>query len=118
MVSIGTDASRAFWNIVRSVGLASTSPPPSRAATSNCRISFANSLPRALSFAPFWCLIVAHFEWPDTSHSFEEQPMDPVVVGQLGMERGGEQRALPHEDWLPVVGREHLHVVAGALDDR
>src|SRR3954447_19037226 len=118
MVSIGTDASRAFWYIVRSVGLASTSPPPSRAATSTCRISLANCLPRALSFAPFWCLIVAHFEWPDTSHSFEEQPMDPVVVGQLRMERGGEQRTLAHEHRMPVVRREDLDVVAGALDDR
>ena len=69
MVSIGTEASRAFWNIVRRVALALRSPPPSRAATSTWRISLANSLPRALSFAPFWCLVVAHFEWPDTAQS-------------------------------------------------
>ena len=62
MVSMGTDASRALLNIVRSVALESRSPPPSRAATSTWRISLANSLPRALSLAPFWCLIVAHFE--------------------------------------------------------
>ena len=30
----GTEASRAFWNIVRRVGFMSVSPPPSRAATS------------------------------------------------------------------------------------
>ena len=62
MVSMGIDASRAFWNIVRSVGFMSGSPPPSRAATSTWRISLANSLPRLASFAPFWCLIVAHLE--------------------------------------------------------
>ncbi len=38
------------------------SPPPSRAATSTWRISLAKSLPRALSVAPFLCLIVAHLE--------------------------------------------------------
>src|SRR6516225_7586428 len=65
MVSMGTDASRAFWNMVRRVGLLSGSPPPSLAATSTCRISLANSLPRALSAAPFLCLIVAHLLCPD-----------------------------------------------------
>ena len=62
MVSMGTDAARALLYMVRSVAFASRSPPPSRAATSTWRMSLANSLPRALSFAPFWCLIVAHFE--------------------------------------------------------
>ena len=57
--------SRAFWNIVRSVGFVSGSPPPSWAATSTCRSSLANSLPRALSLAAFLCLMVAHLEWPD-----------------------------------------------------
>ena len=62
MVSIGTDADRAFSYIVRSVGLESTSPPPSRADTSSWRMSLAKSLPLALSWAPFLCLIVAHLE--------------------------------------------------------
>ena len=62
MVSSGTDALRAFWYIVRSVGFMSRSPPPWRAATSTWRISLAKSLPRALSAAPFLCLMVAHLE--------------------------------------------------------
>ncbi len=62
MVSVGTEASRAFWYMVRSVALDSRSPPPSRAATSTWRMSLANSLPRALSAAPFLCLIEDHFE--------------------------------------------------------
>jgi hypothetical protein len=62
IVSRGIELSRAFWNMVRSVGLLSGSPPPSRAATSTWRSSLANSLPRALSLAAFLCLIVAHLE--------------------------------------------------------
>ncbi len=72
MVSSGTDASRAFWYIVRSVALLSRSPPPSRAATSTWRMSLAKSLPRALSAAPFLCLIVAHLEWPDIRYPFDD----------------------------------------------
>ena len=56
MLSFGIDASRAFWTIVRSVGFASTSPPPARAATSIWRASRAKSLPRAASAAPFCVL--------------------------------------------------------------
>ncbi len=62
MVSMGIEASRAFWNMVRSVGFMSGSPPPSRAATSTWRSTLANNLPRALSLAAFLCLIVAHLE--------------------------------------------------------
>src|SRR5579863_10339490 len=65
IVSSGTDASRAFWYIVRNDALVSTSPPPSRAATSTWRMSLAKTLARALSLAPLRCLVVAHFEWPD-----------------------------------------------------
>ena len=62
MVSSGTDWSRAFWNMVRSVGFMSGSGPPSRAATSTWRISLAKTLARRASVAPFLCLIVAHLE--------------------------------------------------------
>src|SRR3954451_15316565 len=55
----------AFCTAVRSVALLAGSAPPARAATSNCRASLLKSLPRLASLAPFWCLIVAHFEWPD-----------------------------------------------------
>ncbi len=44
--------------------------------------------------------------------------MDAVVVGQLGMERRGDQRAVPHQHRLPVDAREYVHVAAGALDHR
>ena len=64
MASLVIRAALAFCTAVRNVGFASTSPPP-LAATSIWRASLANSLPRALSAAPFLCLIVAHLEWPD-----------------------------------------------------
>src|SRR5688572_24232006 len=67
IVSIGTDWSRAFVYIVRRDALLLRSLPPSRAATSTWRRSLANTLARFWSLAPFWCLIVAHFEWPLTS---------------------------------------------------
>ena len=62
MASLVICAAFAFCTAVRSVGLASGSPPPARAATSSWRASLLNSLPRALSTAPFLCLIVAHLE--------------------------------------------------------
>ena len=42
--------------------LPSTLPPPSRAATSTARSSFAYMFERLASVAPFLRLIVAHFE--------------------------------------------------------
>ena len=64
MFSFGTDDFLAFWMASNSVGLPSGSPPPVRAATSMFLINFANSLPRLASLAAFWCLVVAHLEWP------------------------------------------------------
>ena len=94
MVSIGIDASRAFWNIVRSVGLASGSPPPSRAATSTWRISLANSLPRGLVLRAL--LVLDRRPLGMTGHgvqtSFQEETVDAIVVGELGMERRRERR--------------------------
>src|SRR5438105_5646518 len=112
MVSVGTDASRAFWNMVRNVAFDSMSPPPSRAATSTWRMSLANSLPRALSAAPFLCLIVAHFEWPDISHTLHEELMEPQVTGELRVERRHHDRARPAQHRVAVDLRQHLQAVA------
>src|SRR6478609_7739547 len=64
MFSFGTEDFLAFWIASNSVGLPSGSPPPVRAATSMFLINLANSLPRLASLAAFWCLVVAHLEWP------------------------------------------------------
>src|SRR3954464_11707744 len=98
------------------------STPPMRAATSMFLISFAKSLPRLASITAFLCFVVAHLEWPDISlspsrhrllhehcdptgivspggaHHVDEVPVHPVVPGQFGMERGGQQVALAHGD--------------------
>src|SRR5688572_7638393 len=127
MLSSGTDASRAFCTIVRSVALESVSPPPWRAATSTWRSSLANSLPRAASAAPFLCLIVAHLECPLTAplpsgppsarsrpsgdpgalgrrsgpragrQQLDEPRVDAPVAGQLRVERAGEHGAVAHQ---------------------
>src|SRR5579883_2496127 len=41
------------------------SPPPFLAAMMIARLSLLQSLPRLASMAPFLCLIVAQWEWPD-----------------------------------------------------
>src|ERR1700735_3728113 len=50
-------------------GLPSGSPPPPLAATAISLSRRVNILPRLASSAPFLCLIVAHFEWPDMGTS-------------------------------------------------
>src|ERR1039458_5592306 len=101
IVSRGTEASRAFWYMVRSEALVSTSPPPSRAATSTWRINLAKTLARALSLAPLRCLVVAHFEWPDIKFLLpdwalllyrnlkcvDKEPVNPLAVCQFRVER-------------------------------
>ena len=66
MFSVGTEKLFAFSTADASVMFAATSPlPPSRAATSTARSSFAYWFDRFASFAAFFRLIVAHLEWPD-----------------------------------------------------
>src|SRR3954471_3607670 len=64
MLSLGTEVFFAFAMASNNVGLPDGSPPPVRAATSMFLISRANSLPRRASLTAFWCLVVAHLEWP------------------------------------------------------
>ena len=49
------------------------SPPPPLAEMVISRMRRVNILPRFASSAPFLCLIVAHFEWPDMGTSTEER---------------------------------------------
>ena len=53
---------------VRRRGLESGSPPPFLAAMLISLIRRVKILPRLASSAPFLCLIVAHFEWPDITN--------------------------------------------------
>src|SRR3954467_11327740 len=64
MLSLGIEASLAFWMANCSAGLPSGSPPPSLAATVIARASLVKSLPRRASTIAFLCLIPAHLECP------------------------------------------------------
>src|SRR5579859_6259730 len=64
MLSEGMFSAFAAATAVRRRGFFSTSPPPLAAMVISL-IRRVKILPRLASSAPFLCLIVAHFEWPD-----------------------------------------------------
>src|SRR4051812_39344581 len=70
--------------IVRRRGFVSASPPPLRAATVSSLMMRVKTLPRLASAAPFLCLIVCHFEWPDIA----ETPVIAVKRGQRILSQG------------------------------
>src|SRR6478672_4530186 len=84
MLSAGMLTDFASATIVRRRGLLSTSPPPARAATVSSLMIRVKTLPRLASAAPFLCLIVCHFEWPDIA----ETPVIAVKTGQRILSQG------------------------------
>src|SRR5579862_7899768 len=97
MLSFGIEYDFAFSIAFCSARLLAGSPPPSFAATMIERASLENSLPRLASAAPFLCLIDDHLLCPDKislPYAFEEQLVEPRVVGELRMERGDEEPSL------------------------
>src|SRR5688572_7050948 len=69
MLSAGMLTDLASATMVRRRGFMSGSPPPLRAATVSSLMSRVKILPRFASAAPFLCLIVCHFEWPDMAET-------------------------------------------------
>src|SRR5208282_1750408 len=65
MLSWGMFSDLAARMAPRRRGLVSGSPPPFFAAILISLMRRVKILPRLASSAPFLCLIVAHFEWPD-----------------------------------------------------
>src|SRR5262245_30197029 len=65
MLSDGMLTDFASAMTVRRRGLLSGSPPPFLAATASSLMMRVNTFPRFASAAPFLCLMVCHFEWPD-----------------------------------------------------
>src|SRR5258706_7665687 len=65
MLSAGMFSALAAAIAVRRRGFPSGSPPPALADMVISLIRRVKILPRLASSAPFLCLIVAHFEWPD-----------------------------------------------------
>src|SRR5579863_1963569 len=78
MLSLGMFSALAAAIAVRRRGLLSGSPPPAFAAMVISLISWVNILPRLASSAPFLCLMVAHFEWPDMATS------SSLLIGNCG----------------------------------
>src|SRR5688572_23389911 len=114
MFSLGIEYERAFSIAFCSARFASGSGPPSFAATMIARESFEKSFPRFASAAPFLCLMLDHLLCPDIDlpDHFQETLVDAGVLGQLGVERRGENTAFADEDRLPAQAAEHLHVRA------
>src|SRR6202041_884880 len=91
MLSWGIFSALAAATAVRSRAFESGLPPPFAATA----ISFRRRvkiLPRLASSAPFLCLIVAHFEWPDIGTSkalkmvvfFRHRTSDYTIGGVAG----------------------------------
>src|SRR5450759_162627 len=80
---------------VRSRGLVSGSPPPARAATVNSLITRVKTRPRLASAAPFLCLIVAHFEWPDMLELQKNQRKIEAGLYHRSLARNKLRRAPP-----------------------
>src|SRR3954452_17636818 len=97
MLSLGIEASLAFWTARASEGLPSTSPPPSRAATVIARASLVNSLPLRESTIAFLCLIDAHLECPDIPEPVYARARHPPALTNLlrGLGRGFTGRPQP-----------------------
>src|ERR1700691_117140 len=64
-------------------GLPSGSPPPCFAEMVISLIRRVKILPRLASSAPFLCLIVAHFEWPDIGALFYNTADICAICGGL-----------------------------------
>src|ERR1035438_6882554 len=95
--SSGMFSDLAARTAVRRRALLSGLPPPLAATAISFRRRV-NILPRLASSAPFLCLIVAHFEWPDIRTSTIELQygrgrtpahvsIPPVRMGQNGVVR-------------------------------
>src|SRR3954462_12321598 len=88
MLSLGIEASLAFWAATERPAFDSGSPPPSRAATWMARASLVKCAPRRWSTTAFLCLIDAHLEWP---------AMRRHSIRGLVHRRGGLGRVPPRE---------------------
>src|SRR3954468_14487040 len=122
MLSLGIEASRAFWTALASVALLSGSLPPSRAATVIARASLVKCWPRRASTTAFLCLIEAHLECPDIGLSLGERARVVAVPGDRPLEALLEPHARLPAQALADLGRVDVLAVdlarrgAGAAD--
>src|SRR6202451_3528449 len=87
----------------RGGGLEPGPPPPFFAAMLISLMRRVKILPRLASSAPFLCLIVAHFEWPDMarprSNNFVSTRDSPVESAQAASEYKGESGIITRPDY-------------------
>src|ERR1700688_3310823 len=102
MLSAGMFSAFAATIAPRSRGLASGSPPPFFAAILISLMRRVKILPRLASSAPFLCLIVAHFEWPDMARprsiNLVSTRDSPVESAQAASEYKGESGIITRQD--------------------
>src|ERR1700750_535960 len=79
MLSLGIEASRAFWTASASDVYPTRSPPPSRAATLIALASLVKCWPRRASTTAFLCLIECHLECPDITYESRTRPRRLLV---------------------------------------
>src|SRR5450432_2573663 len=91
MLSAGMFSLLAARMAPRRRGLVSGSPPPFFAAMPISLMSRVKILPRLASSAPFLCLIVAHFEWPDMARPRIEKSFLRILDG-AGFAHRGDHR--------------------------
>src|SRR5262245_57902066 len=94
------------------------SPPPFLAATMMARDSFDHSLPRLASVAPFLCLIVAQWLWPDMMApcSVVNRSLLTDRLAPNGLSPSGVAQPIPPADASPrplAIGRQ-VHATGGA----
>src|SRR6185503_14000429 len=117
MFSLGTLKPFAFSTALASVMFPSTLPPPSRAATSTARRSFAYMFDRLASVASFLRLIVAHLEWPDIAlHLPQHVVVEPGLTHELRVEGCHKDVAVLQDDGPILESGEHLDGVADPFD--
>src|SRR3982074_1895655 len=89
MLSAGMFSALAATIAPRRRGLESGSPPPFFAAILISLMRRVKILPRLASSAPFLCLIVAHFEWPDMARP---RILESMILDRAGFARRGDHR--------------------------
>src|SRR6202011_1184313 len=116
MLSCGIFSALAARIAPRKRGLLSGSPPPFLAAIEISLIRRVKILPRLASMAPFLCLIVAHFEWPDMRASFVYGGLSPrLSTGAAPFVQASRRRLAPGAGEEGVVGLERVGHEAAVL---
>src|SRR6202040_4285165 len=104
MLSAGIFSALAATIAPRNLGLVSGSPP-FLAAMLISFIRRVKILPRLASSAPFLCLIVAHFEWPDMEIPSRSLKSDCAALDHADSNGKGRARRGDHRITLGIASK-------------